>query len=111
MAVLAAITIAGEEEGVGDLAAEAARNVDELDEADNSRFGQGEAFTSDEISGIRLDDFCLPFDDQTKGSTQRYHSQRLERGVQRQTPHVSSPESFSVAGPRTQPGGARNGPA
>jgi hypothetical protein len=104
MAVLAAIPVAGEEERVGDLTAEAAGNVDELDETDDGGFGEGEAFTSDEISGIRLDDFRLPLDDQTKGATQRYHCQRLERGVQRQTPHVFSPKSFSVVGPLTQPG-------
>jgi hypothetical protein len=39
MAVLASVTIASKEECVGDLAAEAAGNVDELDKAYNGRFG------------------------------------------------------------------------
>ena len=49
VAVLAPVAIAGEEECVGDLAAEAAGNVHELDQADDRRFGQYESFASDDV--------------------------------------------------------------
>jgi hypothetical protein len=81
MAVLAAVTIAGEEEGVGDLAAEAAGNVDELDESYDCRFGQRQTFASDDIRPVRLDDLGLALDDQTKGTPDRYHGERLKGGV------------------------------
>ena len=38
MTILASVIIAGEEEGVGDLAAETAGNVDEANEAYDGRF-------------------------------------------------------------------------
>src|SRR5690349_269224 len=52
MAILTAVTIAGEEECVGDLAAEAAGNVHELDQPDDGRFRKCESFTSDDV--VRL---------------------------------------------------------
>jgi len=109
MAVLAAVPVASEEECVGDLAAEAAGNVDELYQANDGRFGQREAFASDKVTGIGLHDFCFAFDDQTKGSTQRDHGQRLERGVQRQTPHCASPEMQWITGDTRMPWARRSG--
>ena len=50
MAVLAAVAVAGKEECVGDLTAEAAGNVDEVDQPDDRRFGQREAFASDAVA-------------------------------------------------------------
>jgi hypothetical protein len=81
MAVLTPITIAGEEECVGDLAAEAAGHMNELDEANNSWFRQCQSFTSDDIAGIRFDDLGFPFDYETKGSPQRDHCEWLKGGV------------------------------
>jgi hypothetical protein len=79
--VLAAVAIASEEEGVGDLAAEAAGNVHEPDQAYDRRFGQRQAFTSNAVAPVRLDDLGLALDDQTKSTPDRNHRQRLEGGV------------------------------
>jgi hypothetical protein len=81
MAVLAAVSIASEEECIGDLTAEAAGNVNELDESDYRRSGKGESFTSNEIPSVRFDDLGLPLDDQSKGTPDRDHGQRLKGGV------------------------------
>src|ERR1700737_2231898 len=56
VAILAAGEIAGEKEGVGDLAAEAAGNVNEFDESYDGWFRQRQAFASDVIATVRLDD-------------------------------------------------------
>jgi hypothetical protein len=85
--VLAAISITSEEECIGDLSAEPAGHMDEFDEANDGRFGQGQSFASDHVTGVRFDDLGFPFDDQAKGSPERDHCEWLERGVQRQTPH------------------------
>jgi hypothetical protein len=73
VAVLAAVTIASEEECVGDLTAEAAGNVNELDESYDRRFGKRQTFASNEVGPIRFDDLGLALDDQTKGTPDRYH--------------------------------------
>jgi hypothetical protein len=87
MAVLAPVVIAREQEGVGDLAAEAAGNVHELDEANNGGPRDGESFTSNEIVSLGLDNFRFPFDDQPKGPPDGHHGQGLERRVQGKTAH------------------------
>ena len=92
MAVLAAVAVAGEEECVGDLAAEAAGDVDELDQPDDGWFGKCEPFASDDVARVRFDDLGLALDDQPKGPADRDHGQRLEGGVQRQAPHATSPQ-------------------
>ena len=66
LAVLATVVVAGKEEGVRDLTAEAAGNMNELDESYDRRFGQGDARTSDEIEPVRFDDLRLAFDDLRK---------------------------------------------
>ena len=96
VAVLAAVAVAGEEECVGDLATEAAGDVHELDQADDRWFGQCEAFASDDVARVRLDDLGLALDDQAQGPPDRDHRQRLERGVQRQAPHATSPQRNEV---------------
>ena len=93
VAVLAAVTVASEEECIGDLAAEAAGNVDELDKAYDRGFGQRQAFTSNAVAPVRFDDLGFPFDDQAKSTPDRDHCQRLEGGVQRQTPQGTSPDT------------------
>jgi hypothetical protein len=71
--VLAAVAVASEEECVGDLTAEAAGYVHELDETDDGGFRQCQSFTSDYVAGVRLDDLGFPLDDETKGSPERDH--------------------------------------
>jgi hypothetical protein len=81
MAVLASVTIAGEEECIGDLTAKAAGNVNELDESYDRRFGKRQSFASNDVARVRFDDLGFPLDDQTKGPPDRYHGERLKRGV------------------------------
>ena len=82
MTILAAVTVASEKESIRDLATKAAGNVDELDEADDDRFGQGQPGTSNEIEAVGLDDLCLSLDDETKRPTHGYHGQRFERRIE-----------------------------
>jgi hypothetical protein len=89
VAVLAPIAISSKEECIGDLAAEAAGYVDELDEPNNCRFGKGQSFTSNDVPIIRFDNLRLAFDDQAESTPYRDHRQRFEGGVQRQTPHCA----------------------
>jgi hypothetical protein len=44
------------------LAAEAAGNVDELDEPDDGGFRQRKSFAADDINAVRLHDFGFPLD-------------------------------------------------
>jgi hypothetical protein len=81
VAILAAVTIASEEECVGDLTAEAAGDVDELDESYYRGFGKRESFTSNEVAPVRFDDLGLAFDHQSKRPPDRDHGQRLKGGV------------------------------
>ena len=81
MAILAAVAIAGKEECVGDLAAEAAGNVDELDESYDRRFRERQTFASNAVAPIRFDDLGFALDHQPKGAPDRDHGQRLKRGV------------------------------
>jgi hypothetical protein len=81
MAILAAVTIAGEEECVGDLAAETAGNVDELDESDDRWFRERQTFASNAVAPIRFDDLGFALDYQPKGAPDRDHGQRLKGGV------------------------------
>jgi len=80
-AVLAAIAVAGEEEGVRHLAAEAARHVNELHEPDDRGARQREALRAHEPPWIALDDFCLAVEHKPKRPTHGYHGQRLERSI------------------------------
>jgi hypothetical protein len=73
MAILAAVTISSEEECVGDLATEAAGNVYELDESYDRRFGQREAFTSNVVASVRLDDLGFALYHQTESAPYRDH--------------------------------------
>ena len=49
VAILAAVAISSEQECIGDLAAETARDMDELDEANDGGSGERESFTADDI--------------------------------------------------------------
>jgi hypothetical protein len=81
VAVLAPIAIASKEECVGDLTAEAAGNVDEFDEAYDRRFRERQTFASNDVAPVRFDDLGLALYDQSKGTPDRDHGQRLKRGV------------------------------
>jgi hypothetical protein len=81
VAILAAVRIASEEKCIGDLTAEAAGDVDELDESNYRGSGKRESFTSNDIGSVRLDDLGLPLDNQSKGTPDRDHGQRLKGGV------------------------------
>jgi hypothetical protein len=81
MAVLAAVTVASEEECVGDLTAKAAGDVNELDESYYRGFGKRQPFTSNDVAPVRFDDLGLALYDQSKGTPDRDHGQRLKGGV------------------------------
>jgi hypothetical protein len=85
--VHAAIAVAREQECVGDLATEAAWDVNESDEADNR--GGLEALTLGmKYSGrVDLEDFGLAVDDKAQSSSDGQNRHRLERRVECQTPH------------------------
>src|SRR5690606_3156998 len=68
-AVLAGVGVAGEEEGVGDLAPEAAGDVHEADKADDDRAREVDARTSYRFVLIGLDNLCLAVDDQPQRTT------------------------------------------
>jgi hypothetical protein len=86
--------IAREQEGVGDLATEAAGDVHELDETDDHGPRNREAFTSNHLVFLGFNDFRFPFDDQPKGSPNGHHGQGLERRVQGKATHRCSPRPF-----------------
>src|SRR5512138_3504930 len=96
-AVLAAIAIAREEEGVGDLAAELARHVDESRKPDDEGTRQGQSLGADYPFGICLDDFSLPIDHQPQRSSERHHGKRLERSVQCETTYDQAPLRYYAA--------------
>jgi hypothetical protein len=87
VAVLAPVSVAGEEECVGDLAAEAAGDVHELDQADDRRFGERESFAADDVAAIRLHDLGFALDHESQRAPHRHHGERLEGGVKREAPH------------------------
>ncbi|OLC45610.1 MAG: hypothetical protein AUH68_04180 [Gemmatimonadetes bacterium 13_1_40CM_4_69_5] len=77
-AELALVLVAGEEEGVRDLAAEAPRHVDEADQADNRRPGDLQALASHHRALVGLNDHGLAVDHEAQGAAHRYHGERLE---------------------------------
>jgi len=79
---LAAVAIAGEQERIGDLTAEAARDVDELDETDHRGPRQRQAFAAHDRA-VGLDDFGLAVDHEAQRPAHGHHRQRLERRVER----------------------------
>jgi hypothetical protein len=78
LAVLAAVVVASEEECVGDLAAEAAGHMDELDEAYDGGSGKRESFAADEVDAVRLHDLRFPLDYEPERPTHGHHGERLE---------------------------------
>lgn len=87
MAILTAVSVASEKEGVGDLAAEPAGNVHKPDQPNDGWFGEGEAFAPDDIYAVRFDDLSFPFDHQAQRPPHRDHGQGFERRVEREAAH------------------------
>ena len=80
-AVLTAVPIAREEECVGDLAAESARDVDEARKTDYSRTRERQALGSYEAIRIGLDDLRLSIDDESECPAHGNHGKGLKRRV------------------------------
>ncbi len=76
-AELAPVVVTGEEEGVGHLAAEPARHMDEFDEPDHRRPRDGQALALHDRS-LRLDDLRLTVDHKPQGPAHGHHGERLE---------------------------------
>ena len=95
-AVLAAVLVAREEEGVGYLTTEPAGDVDKPDEADDGWSREDQPLTSDRFIALRFYDLRLPFDHQTKGAANRNHGQGFKRRVQGETAHriLSGEQTF-----------------
>src|SRR2546425_2716436 len=89
-AELAAVVVAGEEERVRDLTAEAAGDVNEFDEADDGGAWDGKSLAMYRRA-VRLDDLCLVIDHEPQRPAHGHHSQRLERGVEREAAHGNPP--------------------
>ena len=62
MAILAAVAIASEEECIGDLTAEAAGNVHELNQAYDRWFRERQTFASNAVTPVRFDDLGFALD-------------------------------------------------
>src|SRR5881396_772670 len=76
-AELALVLVAGEQEGVGDLPAEAPRDVNEPDQPDDGGPGDLEALASHHRALVGLDDDGLAVDHEAQGAAHRYHGERL----------------------------------
>jgi hypothetical protein len=84
--VLAAISVASEEKGVGDLAAETTGHVNEPRQSNDRRARHSQPFRANDASLIRFHNLGLAVDDEPESAFDRHHRQRLERGVQCETP-------------------------
>ena len=80
-AELAAVVVARKQERVGDLAAEAARDVDKTNESDDRGPGDRESFAMD-WRALGFDDLSLAVNNQPQRPAHRHHGQRLERGIE-----------------------------
>ena len=80
-AELAAVVIASEQERVGDLATEAARDVDEANQPDDSRAWYRHSLGMNRRA-LRLDHLCLAINDQPQRPAHGHHGEWLKRGIQ-----------------------------
>src|SRR5687768_9724629 len=95
-AELAAIAVAGEQERVGDLAAEAARDVDELRQADDRRARQGEPFGTHRTACVGFDDFGLAIDDKSQCTLQRHHRHGSNDEFSARHPTTNFPSGYEL---------------
>ena len=103
-AVLAGVVVAREEERVRDLAAEPARHVNELREADDDRAADTRAARIAPAPVVGFDDLRLAVDHEAQCPSQRHHRQGLERRVQRQAAEHQRPlAAGSATGHGSQP--------
>ena len=86
-AVLAGVLVAREQEGVGDLPAEATRNVHEAHKADDRRKRDVAVLRAERTGLLRLENFRLAVQHQAHRATGGYDGQRLVGGVQREAVH------------------------
>ena len=93
-AVLAAIAVSREQEGVGHLPAESPGHVDEPRQPDDKRTWQRQSLGADHPIGISFDDFRFSVNDQPQRSSERHHGERLERSVQCKTAYDQAPPSL-----------------
>src|SRR5437773_12438605 len=80
-AELAAVVVASKQECVGDLAAEAARDVNEANQANDGGTWHRHSLAMDWRS-LGLDDFGLPVNDQSQRPAHGHHGQRLESRIE-----------------------------
>ena len=80
-AELAAVVVASEQERVGDLAAEAARDVNEADQPDDRRAWYRHSLRVD-WRAFGLDNLGLAVDNQPQRPAHRHHGEWFERGIQ-----------------------------
>jgi len=77
-AVLTAVVISREQKRVRHLAAETARDVDELRQPNHGGAWHGHALGANDLSSLRFDDFRLSVDDEPQSPTHGDHGQGLE---------------------------------
>src|SRR5207245_11086271 len=77
-AKLAAVVVTGEEEGVGDLAAETAGDVHEFDETDNRWSRQLQPLAADRLP-LRLDDLRLAVDHEAQRPAHGHQDRKRTR--------------------------------
>src|ERR1700756_1040196 len=80
-AELAAVIVASKQERIGDLATEAARDVDEADQPDDSGAWYRHSLRMDRRA-LSLDDLGFAIDDQPQRPAHGHHGEWLERGIQ-----------------------------
>jgi hypothetical protein len=96
--VLAPIAVTRKEEGVGDLTAELARDVNETDEADHGGARQFAPLGSEEAGLVHLEDFGFPVNNKPERPPNGQERQRFERCIQRETT-IQSIATLYLRGP------------
>ena len=96
-AVLAGVVVASKQEGVGDLSAKAARNMDVADQPNHHRRRKLGGLRSEWTALVHFEGHRLAIDYEAKGPADRYDRQRLERRVECETTHEIESTSCSAA--------------
>ena len=94
-AILAAVIIAGEKDGIRDVLPEAAWDLDVLYEPDHERIRVFGLLASEPFFDVRLDDLGLFGDDEDNGPLDRNEGHWLEAGIESQA--SSHAENFSIS--------------
>jgi len=102
--VLARVVVPGKKEGVGDLAAEPARYVNEPDEAyDQGKRDLG-SFRTKSTSAVHLEELGLSVEDQANRPSDGNNRQRLVGSIKCKAPHDEDSRLVSAVGPRSPSG-------